>query len=128
MIALIFGMASVISVTDARIRPIPPTLSTTAGYFTVRNSSSKPDALTKTACACAADVTAHESTETGGMASMRASGAVVVPAHGSVTFAPEGRHLMLMGVRGGVRSGQRVKLVLTFARAGRVPVTFIGRN
>ena len=120
--------APTVVVSDAHVRPIPATLSMTAGYLTVRNAGDRPDRLTAIRCACAAEVTAHETMEKGGMSSMQAAGLVVVPAHASVTFAPGGRHLMLMGVKGGVKPGQTVKMTLTFAHAGKITVPFVGRN
>jgi copper(I)-binding protein len=64
----------------------------------------------------------------GGMSSMRASGSVVIPAHGSVVFTPGGRHLMIMGVKGGLKPGQTVRMTFAFAHAGRVTVPFVARN
>ncbi len=99
----------------------------TAGYLTIRNLSDHPDKLLSMTCACAAEVSAHETEEMGGMSKMRASGAVTIPARGAITFAPGGRHLMLMGVRGGVKPGQTVSMRLQFQRAGTIAVPFAGR-
>ena len=99
----------------------------TAGYLTIRNLGERPDALLGAACACAAEVSAHETSEMGGMSTMRASAAVVIPAKGTITFAPGGRHLMLMGVKGGVKPGQTVAIRLRFQRAGTITAPFTGR-
>ena len=117
-----------IVITDARVRPVPASLPMTAGYFTMRNTAATPDTLVSAKCDCAAEVSAHETNEMGGMSSMRASGTVAIPAYGSVVFTPGGRHLMLMGVKGGVKPGQTVRMTLTFAHAGKITAPFAGRN
>jgi copper(I)-binding protein len=42
----------------------------------------------------------------------------------TVAFVPGGYHLMLMGLKGPLKDGDRVKAVLTFEKAGPVEVTF----
>ena len=119
--------AADIVVKNAHVRPIPASLSMTAGYLTIVNAGAKPDTLVSLKCACAADVSAHETEEKGGTSHMRASGPVIIPARGAVTFQPGGRHLMLIGVRGGVQPGQTVKITLRFAHAGAMAIPFLGR-
>ena len=117
----------VIRVENAHVRPVPASLPMTAGYMSIRNLSERPDALLGATCACATEVSAHETGERGGMSTMRASATVIIPAKGAITFAPGGRHLMLMGVKGGVRPGQTVAIRLRFQRAGTITVPFTGR-
>ena len=110
------------------MRPVPASLPMTAGYLTIVNTGAKPDTLVSLRCACAADVSAHETDDKNGMSTMRASGNVAIPGHGTVTFQPGGRHLMLMGVKGGVRVGQTVKITLRFTHAGAMTIPFMARQ
>jgi copper(I)-binding protein len=131
LVSLGAGAKPAIQVSDAHVRPIPPDLSMTAGYMTLRNVGDKPDRLLSIRCACAEEVTAHETMQMGGrmgpMSHMQASGPVTIPAKGAVTFAPGGRHLMLMGVKGGIKPGQRVMMTLRFEHGGEVSAPFVGK-
>lgn len=50
---------------------------------------------------------------------------VAVPAGGSVTFAPGGYHLMLIGLTKPVKTGDAVPATLTFASGAKVKVSFV---
>lgn len=57
----------------------------------------------------------HQSRMTGnGMMAMDSVGEIVVPAHGKVTFAPAGYHVMLFGVPATVKPGGTLPLTLRF--------------
>lgn len=132
-LSLAFGAAAAkttatLTATDAVIRPAPAGLPTTAAYLTLTNRSARPVRLMGVACACAAEVSAHESDTVGGVMRMRAAGAVVIPAHGSVSFAPGGLHLMVMGLRAGVKAGTKVPMTLRFDHAAPLTVTFAAKR
>jgi copper(I)-binding protein len=96
----------------------------TAGYLTIANAGSKPDRLLSVSCACARKVEMHASEMSGGMATMKATGPVTVPAKGSVSFAPGGLHLMVMGLNTRLNDGAMQEMVLRFERAGAVKAGF----
>ena len=53
--------------------------------------------------------------------SMRAlKGGAAVPAKGRLALAPGGGHVMLMGLKSGLKAGGTVPLTLKFERAGEV--------
>ncbi len=54
---------------------------------------------------------------------MMPAGQVTVPAHGSLSFAPGGYHLMIMGAKG-LADGSTATVTLKFQRAGTVVVPF----
>ena len=61
----------------------------------------------------------------GGVMKMReVDGGLTIPAHGSVTLAPSGYHLMFVDLKSPLVTGQPVKATLTFEHAGSVEVTF----
>ena len=56
------------------------------------------------------------------MIGMQPVSEIAVPAHGSVTFAPGGYHVMLMEPTATLSAGQKVQITLTFKNAGKVTV------
>ena len=57
------------------------------------------------------------------MMSMKEVSSVAVPAGQTVTFAPGGYHVMLMGLVSPLKTGQTFEVTLTFAKAGTVTAT-----
>jgi hypothetical protein len=107
------------------IRASLGTVPTSAAYLTIRNRGGAADRLIGASCACAASVSVHQTmTMANGVGRMSHDPAVVIPAGGSVSFAPGGRHLMLTGLKAPIRAGTKVVLSLRFEKAGPVPVTF----
>lgn len=95
-----------------------------AAYLTVRNSGKTADRLVGVSCACAAMVMTHNTVTTNGVAKMAADPSPVIPAGGALTFAPGGRHIMLMGLKKPIRAGETVTMTLKFEKAGAVDVAF----
>jgi len=125
MAAALPGAAfAAIVVENPQIRATGPGQPTAAAYMVVRNTGTAPDRLLSATCACASSVMAHQTTMAGGVARMSMEEAVTIPAGGSVTFAPGGRHLMLMGVKAPIAAGSKVPMQLTFEKAGKVAATF----
>ncbi len=95
-----------------------------AGYFTVTNTGSAPDTLVSARTGASDHVEIHEMAMKDGVMTMRpiAKGVAIAPGK-SVSFAPGGFHLMLMGLKAPLKQGDKVPLTLTFAKAGKVDVT-----
>ncbi|ETK32788.1 hypothetical protein MPTA5024_27940 [Microbispora sp. ATCC PTA-5024] len=112
-------------VTDAYV-PQPASPDVAAGYFTVTDSGDRPAVLTGVDADVSPTASIHENTGT----SMRRLRSVTVPAHGSLVFSPGGYHLMIESPGRKLRSGDHVRLTLTFGEAGRItvdaPVTPVG--
>jgi periplasmic copper chaperone A len=102
-------------------RPAPAGLPTGVGYGVLVNDGPRPVRLTGASTPAARAVEFHETMRMTGpmgpMSHMAPLASVEVPAHGSVAFAPNGRHMMLVGLRRALTTGERVPLVLTFAGA-----------
>jgi hypothetical protein len=64
----------------------------------------------------------HVVSEADGMARMRQTTGVDVPARTSVKLAPQGTHIMLMDLPRPLVAGERFPLTLQFERAGRIVV------
>jgi hypothetical protein len=121
--------AATIEVKNAWIRTPPPGAPTAAGYATIINHGIASDRLTGAYSSAAASVGLHETEKHGGVMSMRPiTGGLPVGASATVTFAPDGRHLMLTGLKRPLKAGQHVRVVLQFQRAGQIPTDFVVRD
>ena len=109
-----------IQVTDAWARATPGTSSTAAVYFTITNAGSAADKLISAETEAAETAELHETTLMGGMMHMGQSKTIDIPAGGKVTFAPNGRHLMLMRLMKPLRKGDAFTVTLHFEKAGAV--------
>ena len=118
-----------LAVTGAWARASAAGTTTGAAYFTVR-AGATGDTLTGIAVdpAVARAAELHESMlDDMGMMSMDPVHAVPVRAGGSLVFKPGGHHVMLVGLKRPLRTGQRFTLTLRFARAGARFVTAVVR-
>jgi hypothetical protein len=114
-----------LTVKDAVMRPTPGGSTNTAAYLTVENGGKAADTLVSVSCGCAAKVQLHEMSMAGGMMRMRAlPQGLAVPAGGTAALKPGGSHVMVMGLKAPLVSGQTVPMTLTFAKAGKVTVPF----
>jgi len=120
--------AADIEARGAWIRATPPGAATAAGYVTLTDHGLS-DRLMGGHSGAAADVQVHEMSTAGGVMRMRPMpGGLAIGASQTVSLAPAGDHLMLIGLKGPLKAGQHVKVVLRFQRAGDVTVDFIVRD
>ncbi len=109
-----------IVVSNAYVRqPAPPTDSA-AAYFTVYNTTAKPDRLLSVTSGAGATAVLH-ATVNGVM--QAATDGVVIPAKGSLVLSTGKGHVMIEQLFGKLLPGQNVNLELTFATAGPIDVT-----
>lgn len=95
------------------------------GYLTIENKGATPDKLIGGSSSAAAVVEVHEMSMNNGVMTMRAmKGGLSIPPGQSVTLAPGGYHLMLMGLKASLKKGDKVPVTLAFEKAGQVEVTF----
>lgn len=95
-----------------------------AGYFTVKNDTDKPAELTGAASPACGMVMLHQSVEENGVGKMLPVKSVAVPAHGALTFAPGGYHLMCMQPQADMAVGKSVPLTLKFADGQNLTASF----
>lgn len=84
-------------VTHARVVLPPPGMGMAVGYFELRNPGSTPMRLRGVSSEAFASVEMHETLSENGISRMRELDEAEVPAQGSISFEPGGKHLMLMG-------------------------------
>lgn len=112
--------ANAIHIRDAWARWLPAGLPA-AGYLTIVNDSDADQFVTSVASADYDHVMLHESyTEPGGGSGMRPVDRLRVPAHGRVSLAPGGYHLMLMKPRRKLAPGDAVTVGLGFGNGNTI--------
>jgi periplasmic copper chaperone A len=105
-------------------RATPKGAAVGAGYLTILNNGAAPDSLTGGAADFGA-IEIHEMKSEDGVMQMRQiTGGLAIPAHGSVTLAPGGYHLMFTHLSHPLTKGETVKATLNFEHAGAVAVEF----
>lgn len=109
-------------VSDAWARATPPGIDVGAAYLTI-DGGSRDDRLVAASTDRAKMVHLHTVEEQDGMARMRATDAVTVPAGRRVTLAPKSTHLMLMGLTAPLVEGESFVVQLEFEVSGTQDVT-----
>ena len=112
--------AGPIVVTNAYVRPPVPPTKTAAAYFTVYNTTSRPDRLLDVQTGAGATAVLHTIDARGNM--IAAPAGVGIPAHGSLVLSTGKGHVMIGQLFGTLLPGQTVDLELDFQNAGPINV------
>ena len=111
---------------DPWIRATPDAAPTAAGYLTVTNRGRDTERLLGGSSPLAQAIEPHTMSMGGGVMRMRlAEGGLQIAPGATLTLAPGGDHLMLVGPKHPLKPGERVPATLRFARAGAVKVEFV---
>jgi periplasmic copper chaperone A len=116
--ALLPALAGTLTITNAWSRSTPPGVKVGVVYFTLKNDSGKSDRLLKISSPIAEKAQVHRTEILDGIARMREVAVLHVDAGETVEFAPNGMHLMLMGLKRPLVEGQTFDLELQFEVAG----------
>lgn len=111
--------ADPIVVSGAFVRPPVPPSTEAAAYFTVYNTTDRPDTLESVATGAGASAVLH--TVVGGVMTA-VTGGLVIPAHSSLVLSVGKGHVMISGLYGKLIAGQSVNIELTFQNAGPITV------
>jgi copper(I)-binding protein len=104
-------------------RATPPSAPAGGGFLTIKNTGSAADRLVAASSPAADMVQVHEMKMDGNVMRMReVEKGLEIPAGGSVTLAPGGYHLMMMGLKGPLKQGTSVPVTLVFEKAGKIDV------
>lgn len=93
-------------------------LTTSAVYFTLRNTGGRSDTLTAASSDVAGTVEIHESRMEDDVMRMRQLQSIEIPAGESVTFKPGGLHVMLIGLTRQLAVGDAFALTLDLSESG----------
>lgn len=103
-----------IDFTNVWVRSTVPSARVNAGYFTMRNNSSRELKVARLEAGGFGLVEAHEMVEEDGMMSMRRIDELVIPAQSSLELKPGGKHLMLMKRENTISEGDEIPLTIYF--------------
>ncbi len=95
-----------------------------AGYFILTNDSALARGLIGAASAACGTLMLHKSMSKNGVEKMVMMDRIAIPAHGKLTFAPGGYHLMCMEPTAAVKQGNSVLITLRFADGGTLVAPF----
>ena len=96
-------------------------------YLTVHDAGA-PDRLTGASTPIASQAQLHESFVDHGVAKMRGVSSLPIEPGKPVALAPNGYHIMLMGLTQALKPGDTFPVTLTFANAGAVAATVTVRG
>ena len=104
----------VLHVTNAYVRGLPPGVANTAAYMTLENNSDSDMVLTGAETSASKSASLHETVSRNGGMTMEHVMSATIPANGSLELKTGGLHLMLMGLKRPLASGDTVNLTLKF--------------
>lgn len=97
-----------------------------AAYLTVKNEGTEADRLVAARGEVAANLELHSMSMDDGVMRMRMlPEGIEIPAGETVTLAPRGLHIMLLGLAEPLEVGDLFKVTLVFERAGEMEAHFI---
>ena len=121
------GTQAGVSIEGAWIRVLTPQIPA-GGYFTLRNGSANPLVLTGARSPDCGMLMLHQSSDTGGMESMREVGNLKIPPGGTLTFAPGSYHLMCMDPSADMTPGGTAPVTLEFVGGQTIVADFAVRG
>jgi periplasmic copper chaperone A len=104
-------------------RATPGAVKNSAAFFTIENKSATPDKLIGVTGDVAREIQIHTMLTEAGVMKMREIKSLDVPANGKTELKPGGLHIMLIGLKEGLKDGTKFPLTLKFEKAGEVKVT-----
>ena len=128
LLASLPALGGTLSVKNAWSRSTPPGVKVGVAYFTLKNDTGKSDRLLKISSPIAESVQVHRTEILDGIARMREVAVLHVEAGHTVDFAPNGMHLMLMGLKKPLVEGDTFDLELQFEVAGTRKVAVVVRK
>lgn len=116
--AVLPAWAAGLTISNAWSRSTPPGVTVGVAYFTLKNDSGKSDRLLKISSPVAERAQVHRTEVLDGIARMREVAVLHVDAGQTLEFAPNGMHVMLMGLKMPLVEGKSFELMLLFEVAG----------
>ena len=116
-----------VTVSDGWMRFLTPRIPA-GGYFTLHNGGQDAEVLDGARSPDCGMLMLHQSSDLSGMARMQDVGSVLVPAGGTVSFAPGGYHLMCMQPSPALHLGGKIPVTLTFQDGSSLTTSFSVRG
>ena len=118
LLAALPAFAGELTVTNAWSRTTPPGVTVGVAYFTLKNDTGKSDRLLKISSPSRQRSQVHRTEILDGIARMREVAVLHVDAGQTLEFAPNGMHVMLMGLKKPLVEGKTFEIELLFEVAG----------
>ena len=117
--------AGAIDIADPWSRATPQGASVAGGYMKITNTGTTPDRLVSGSSDVAPKFEVHEMKMENGVAKMRplTSGLEIKPGE-TVELKPGSFHVMFLGLKKPLASGDHIKATLVFEKAGKVEVEY----
>lgn len=113
-------------INQAHARATVPGQPSGAAYLDIANQGSSDDSLAAISSPVAKSVQMHTMSMDNGVMKMREVDTITVAANSTISMhAGEGYHLMLIGLKHGLKAGDKFPLTLKFAKSGKVTVEAI---
>ena len=120
--------AGKLEIHDAWIRSAPPSAMMLAGYATLHNTGDAPITISTVKAQGFDDTSLHETVLVGDVSQMRSLENLSIAPNESVTFAPGGKHIMLMQPTKAPESGDKVAITFVFVGGGDQSADFVIRD
>jgi copper(I)-binding protein len=114
-----------LTIEHAWIRTPPPGAMMLAGYATLRNDGDAPLTISGADSTAFGSVSLHQTVSDGGVERMRALGEFRLAPGESVTFAPGGKHLMLMRPQKDFAAGESAAIHMATTSGDGATATFV---
>ena len=120
----IAAASDAISFSEMQLRGAVAGMQSSAAYLKITNNGASDDRLIAAKAAIAKRVEIHSMEMDNGVMRMRAvDGGLVIAPGDSVTLAPGGLHIMLMGLTTDLAPGTQHEITLVFEKAGEIKLT-----
>ncbi len=111
-----------VALVEGYVRAMPASVPNTAAYFTLENHGPKRQ-LVAVKADFVKEAQLHTIIEEDGMVKMRQVESFSIPQHGQLTLVESGEHVMLMGLKKPLVSGESVELTLEFDDGSELPIS-----
>jgi copper(I)-binding protein len=119
-------LAADIALSSLQFRATVGAIPVSAGYLKIQNNGTDDDWLMTATSDLARKTELHSMTMDNGVMRMRrVDSGIKVPAGGTVTLAPGGYHIMLIGLKNPLTAGHVFDVTLEFRHAGPMTITGI---
>ena len=120
----IAAASEIFSFSEMQLRATVAGMPSSAAYLIITNNGVSDDSLIAAKAAIAQRVEIHSMEMDNGVMRMRAvDGGIAIAAGDSVTLAPGGLHIMLMGLTADLASDTQHEIILVFEKAGDIKLT-----
>jgi len=115
MLLPITSMAAELELKSGWVRLVPPVSDSSAAYLTLANTGDQAVTIVGVSSGVADMTMLHGMRMENGRMVMFGLDRLEVPAHGEVSLAPGGSHIMLVGLKSALTEGEEVQLTLKYA-------------